>query len=359
MADAMGVSDSRVGLVVSMYSVLAMVSVPFTGVISDIYGRRTVLLPSVFLFGLAGSAIAIVDSFETILFLRAIQGVAYAAMMPITVALLGDLYGGSKASTAQGLRVGANGMGSAVVPILAGFLAGLSWNYPFLLYLVAIPTLLIALFWLPEPSHSAIFDRGTWRTIRTYVRNLRNEAGQVNLRVLLFGEAVRDFIRYGLLTFVPLFAVRELGASVAVAGMVLSVRGVVYIGIGPVSGRIVAWFSRKRVLIGSLLISATSIVLMPFSPSFVWLGALLGVYTIGDSLFSPVIKDAVTVIASDERRGGIVSGMNMFKYGGQASSPVVFGAILGLSEFSRIFFISALIAIVYASLIFIYTDSSL
>lgn len=359
LADALGVGDSQIGFVISMYSMLAMFFVPFTGFLSDIYGRRTVLLPSVLMFGLAGSVISIVNSFHVILLLRAIQGAAYAAIMPITVALLGDLYVGSKGSIAQGLRVGANGVGSTVVPVLAGILAGIAWNYPFLIYLIAFPILLVTILFLPETSRRSNSHHGISCRIRSYLSAIRGEVTQVSLRVLLFGESVRDFIRYGLLTFIPLFAVRGFGVSVALAGMVLSVRGIVYIIIGPVSGKVVERFSRREVLIGSMLLSAISIVLMPFSPSIVWLAGLFGVYTVGDSLFSPAIKDTVTAIASDEHRGGIVSGMNMFKYGGQASSPAVFGIVLGILGFESIFFISSAIAIIYALLVMVYVNIDL
>ena len=356
MANGLAVSDTRIGLVMTVFSLFAMIFVPFTGALADAYGRRRVLLPSILGFGLAGSAIAFVGTFEAVLLLRAVQGVAFAAIMPLTVTLLGDLYTGSSASAAQGFRTATNGIGSSLVPAASGVLAGIAWSYPFLIYLLFAPVLGIAVRYLPEPARNGGAASDEVMTVRRYVRRVRSEITQVDLGVLLFGESVRDFIRYGLITFVPLFAVRVLGASFAQAGAVLSARGIAYIIVSPLSGAIVAGLSRKRVLIGALLLSGCSALAMSVAPGVIWLGVLLATYTVGDSLFSPVIKDSVTALASDERRGGIVSTMNTLKYAGQTAAPAFFGVVLAALGFNYIFYISMVVAVTYSAVLFLVVD---
>lgn len=356
MAAGLAVSDTQIGLVMTVFSLLAMIFVPFTGALADAYGRRAVLLPSILGFGLAGSAIAFVGTFEAVLVLRAVQGVAFAAIMPVTVTLLGDFYTGSSASAAQGFRTATNGIGSSLIPAVSGVLAGITWSYPFLIYLLFAPVLGIAIRYLPEPARNGGSKRGEMWNVRRYVGHVRSEITQIDLGVLLFGESVRDFIRYGLITFVPLFAVRVLGASFAQAGTVLSARGIAYIVVSPLSGAIVAGLSRRRVLIGALLLSGCSALAMAFAPSVIWLGVLLATYTVGDSLFSPVIKDSVTALASDGRRGGIVSTMNTLKYAGQTAAPALFGVVLAALGFDYIFYISAVVAVIYSAVLLLVVD---
>lgn len=356
MANGLAVSDTRIGLVMTIFSLFAMIFVPVTGALADAYGRRTVLLPSIVGYGLAGSGIAFVGTFEAVLVLRAVQGVAFAAIMPLTVTLLGDLYTGSSASAAQGFRTATNGIGSSVIPILSGMLAGIAWSYPFLIYLLFVPVLAIAFRYLPEPARNGGSAHGEVLSVRRYVGRVRREITEADLSVLLFGGSVRDFVRYGLITFIPLFAVRVFGASFAQAGAVLSARGVAYIVVSPLSGAVVAGFSRKQVLIGALLLSACAVLLMPFAPDVLWLGVLLGIYTVGDSLFSPVIKDSVTALASDERRGGIVSTMNTLKYAGQTAAPAFFGVVLAVLGFDYIFYIAVVVAVTYSAVLFLVVD---
>ena len=356
MANDLAISDTRIGLVMTVFSLFAMIFVPLTGVLADSYGRRTILLPSILGYGLAGSAIAFVGTFEAVLALRAVQGITFAAIMPLTVTLLGDIYTGSSASAAQGFRTGANGIGSSLVPAVSGALAGIAWNYPFFIYLLFVPVLAIAYRYLPEPARNGGVERDGTLDVRGYAGRMRSEITQVNLGVLLFGESVRDFVRYGLITFVPLFAVRVLGASFAQAGAVLSARGIAYIVVSPLSGAVVARLSRKQVLIGALVLSGSTVLVMPFAPGILWLGVLLGIYTVGDSLFSPVIKDSVTAIATDERRGGIVSAMNTLKYAGQTAAPAFFGIVLALLGFDFIFYIAAVVAVTYSVLLLLVID---
>lgn len=351
MVHGLAVSDAQIGLVVTVYSFAAMLFVPLSGAVADTYGRRTVLLPSILVFGLSGIAIAFVNSFLSVLVLRGFQGAAYAALMPLTVTLLGDLYSGSLGSAAQGLRVSMNGIGSSAIPVLAGFLAGYAWNYPFLIFVLVFPITLLTYLYIPETVDES--GRGSADTdMRAYLSRIRTEVSSINTSILVSGEGIRDFVRYALLTFVPLFAVRSLDASFAAAGSVLAARGIAYILISPMSGIAVRRFSRKQVLIGALFLSGGSIVAMPLASSVLWLALLLGLYTFGDSMFSPVIKDSVAGLASDKRRGGIISTMNLLKYGGQTVSPTFFGFVLAIGGFAPVFYIAAGVAVIYGSILF-------
>jgi len=351
VTQALAVSDSTAGWIVTAYTLPAMVMVPVTGILSDLYGRRVVVLPSLLLFGLAGTGIAFVDSFRVLLVLRAVQGIAVAGIMPLTVTLLGDLYSGTKGSTAQGLRVASLGAFSISIPIIVGYISGFSWNYPFLLYLLSIPAMVFVYFFLPETSPDTKRQASILETLRGYARNLAVEIKNVDTALLISGGFARDFVRYTLMTFIPLYAVRSLGASFVVAGTILSVRGIAQIILSPLSGVIAGHLSRKGALLAAIALGAVSTFLMSLAPSPLWLGLIFGVYAMGDALFSPVIKDLVTDQASDERRAGVVSGMKVLNYAGQSTGPAFFGVILALFGFGALFTTAAAVAGIYGLLI--------
>ena len=50
MATDLGVSDARIGLVMTAITLPPMILAPFVGSVSDMYGRRTVAVPGLFLF---------------------------------------------------------------------------------------------------------------------------------------------------------------------------------------------------------------------------------------------------------------------------------------------------------------------
>lgn len=355
----LAVSDARAGWIVTAYTFPAMVMVPITGILSDVYGRRAVVLPSLLLFGLAGTGIAFVDSFGVLLFLRVLQGVAVAGIMPLTVTLLGDLYSGTKGSTAQGLRVASLGTFSISIPVIVGYFSEWSWSYPFLLYLLSLPAAAFVYVFLPETTPGTVKRASITGTLIGYGQNLAAEIKNVDTAVLISGGFARDFVRYSLMTFVPLYAVRSLGATFVVAGAILSVRGVAQIILSPLSGVISGYLSRKGTLLASIAMGAVSVFLMTLAPNAIWLGAIFGLYAMGDALFSPVIKDLVTDQASDERRAGVVSGMKVLNYAGQSSGPAFFGVVLALFGFGALFTIATAVTAVYGVFVLVFLTSDL
>lgn len=356
---ALGVSEARIGLLITTYTLSGMVFVPLTSTAADMYGRRAVVLPALVVFGLAGTALAAVDSFEVMLVLRAIQGAAVAGVMPLTVTLLGDLYSGAAGAAAQGLRVSANGVGGVVVPFVAGVLAGVAWNYPFLLYALAFVVAGVTYVFLPETTAGvdAESDTGVIDTLAWYAHALRAQLANHDLAVLLTGGFARDFPRYAVLTFVPLLAVQTLGASFAVAGAVLSVRGLVSLVISPFAGTLTDRLSHKGMLVGSMAVSAGGIAAIAVAPSILLLGAAMVVYSVGDALFSPVVKDALTDATTDEYRSGVVGGMQLIKYAAQTAAPALLGLVLAAAGFGVVFAIAAAMAGLYALVVLILFDS--
>lgn len=360
MAEALSISDARVGLVMTAYTLPAMVFVPLTGALADMYGRRTVILPSLVAFGVGGIAIAFVGSmtgsggvlpvtpFQAVLLFRAVQGAGVAGFMSLTVTLLGDIYSGSAGTTAQGIRVATNGTAGIVIPLAAGALAGIAWNFPFFIYGLALVFAVVAFGFLPETTGGIDDGTGITETLALYARSLRVEMANRETGVLITGGFARDFVRYAIITFVPLFAVRALGASLVEAGAVLALRGVASIVVSPLAGEVTGRFTHRHALLVALALTAGSVALIPTSPSILLLGGLVLVYGVGDALFSPVIKDAVTDAASDEYRSGVVGGMQLLKYGGQTASPAVFGLVLAVAGFGTLFWAAAAVSGLYA-----------
>src|SRR5947209_18861373 len=89
--------------VVTAYLLASTVSVPIYGKLSDIYGRRTFFLVGMIIF-LAGSALSGTSQNMTQLIIhRAIQGSGAGSLMPIALAIIGDIFPPSERGKWQGL----------------------------------------------------------------------------------------------------------------------------------------------------------------------------------------------------------------------------------------------------------------
>ena len=119
------------------------VSVPIYGKLSDLYGRRPLLLFGITLF-LVGSALSGLsqEMWQLILF-RGIQGLGAGSLFPISLAVIGDLFTPAERGKYQGLFGAVFGVAFLLGPGLGGFLTDtFSWHW---IFYVNIPIGVIAL----------------------------------------------------------------------------------------------------------------------------------------------------------------------------------------------------------------------
>jgi EmrB/QacA subfamily drug resistance transporter len=130
--------------VVTAYLVTSTVTIPIYGKLSDLYGRKPMLLAGIALF-LVGSVLSGLsqEMWQLILF-RAVQGLGAGSLFPISLAIIGDLFTPAERGKYQGLFGAVFGIAFIVGPGLGGFLTdNISWHWVFF---VNLPIGLVALF---------------------------------------------------------------------------------------------------------------------------------------------------------------------------------------------------------------------
>ena len=138
--------------VVTAYLLASTVSIPIWGKLSDIYGRRTFFIIGMVIF-LVGSALAGTSQNMTQLIIyRGIQGLGAGAMMPIAMAIIGDLFPPAERGKWQGLIVAVFGLASIVGPTLGGWITD-NWGWRWVFYVnmpVGVIAILTAGFVMPK-----------------------------------------------------------------------------------------------------------------------------------------------------------------------------------------------------------------
>ncbi len=132
--------------VVTAYLVTSTASIPAYGKLSDLFGRKPMLVVGIVIF-LVGSALSGLSQtmWQLILF-RAIQGFGAGALFPISLAVIGDLFTPAERGKYQGLFGGVFGIAFLVGPFLGGFLTdNLSWHW---IFYVNVPVGLVSLYFI-------------------------------------------------------------------------------------------------------------------------------------------------------------------------------------------------------------------
>jgi EmrB/QacA subfamily drug resistance transporter len=142
--------------VVTIYLLTSTITVPFYGKLSDLYGRRPMLMIGIGLF-LVGSVLSGLsqEMWQLILF-RGIQGLGAGALFPIALAVIGDLFTPAERGKYQGLFGAVFGISFLIGPGLGGFLTdNVGWHWIFFVNLpVGIISLIVIWRLLPTIKRS-------------------------------------------------------------------------------------------------------------------------------------------------------------------------------------------------------------
>jgi EmrB/QacA subfamily drug resistance transporter len=129
--------------VVTIYLLTSTITVPFYGKLSDLFGRKPLLMfgISVFLIGSALSGLS--QTMEQLIIFRGLQGIGAGALFPISLAVIGDLFSPQERGRYQGLFGAVFGLSFILGPAIGGLLTDYaSWHWVFF---VNIPIGIISL----------------------------------------------------------------------------------------------------------------------------------------------------------------------------------------------------------------------
>src|SRR6185503_18976712 len=130
--------------VVTAYLLTSTISVPISGKLSDIYGRKKLFLLAIFIF-VAGSALSgLSRNMAELIGFRAVQGIGAGMLMSNAFAVIGDLFTPAERGRWQGIIGGVFGLASVIGPLLGGYLTDhASWRWNFY---INVPVGILAFF---------------------------------------------------------------------------------------------------------------------------------------------------------------------------------------------------------------------
>ena len=152
---ALHITNTDIGLLVAVNSLVgAVASFPF-GVLADRAKRTRILGASIVVWGLAMLWSAAVSSFGQLLLARVFLGLVTASAGPIVASLIGDYFLGSERGKIYSYVLTGELLGSGIGFAISGDIAALSWRAAFVS--LAIPAFVLARYVLalPEPARGA------------------------------------------------------------------------------------------------------------------------------------------------------------------------------------------------------------
>lgn len=154
---------THISWVVMAFLLTSTVSTPIYGKLSDMYGRRRLLIASICIFLLASALCGAARTMLQLILFRGLQGLGAGGLVVLTQTTIGDLVGPRGRGRYQGLFTGAIAISSVAGPLIGGVLTtALSWRWVFYVNLpvgaVALTLIVIGLHHRPPvTSHRVDF----------------------------------------------------------------------------------------------------------------------------------------------------------------------------------------------------------
>ncbi|NMB00311.1 MAG: MFS transporter [Firmicutes bacterium] len=337
MKQAMSLTQFQVGLIVTFFSVPAGILIPLAGFLSDRYGRKPIMVPALFIYGIGGlisgvAALSMKTPYSVLLVGRVVQGAGAGGTYQLAMALTGDTFQSAERTKALGLLEASNGLGKVLSPILGSLIALISWYAPFFAYgFLAFPIALGVWFLVPEKEGKLSKD-----SIQEYWRKLK-EVFQEKAKLLLASYLVGMvalFLLFGVLSYVSdilesTYRIFGLKKGFVLAIPVFSMALTSYLSGVFLSDKQSLW---KPIIVGALFAAAICLGLLPLFSNLIPYMTLLFFLGISIGLLLPPINSLITGATSSDRRGIITCLYGTVRFFGVAIGPPTFGLAIGLGQ---------------------------
>jgi len=346
---SLNVSTNQIGLLITFFTLPGIIFTPIFGILADRFNRKVILVPSLFLFGIAGTACALADSFEQLLMFRVFQGIGSAALGVLNLTLIGDLYLGNERATVMGYNGSVLSIGTALYPAIGGALAIIGWSYPFYLSLLALPVGLFALFFLRQETEKNGLE------IKFYLKEVKSALFSKTVLALFLCMFFTFIMLYGgYITFFTILLDEKFSKSSFAIGAILSGSSLVTAITSAQLGRLTARFNEQTLIKAAAVLYTLIFAMIPFVDN-IWLFAIpISLFGVAQGMNIPSIMNLLTGYAPKEFRAAFLSANWMVMRLGQAIGPYVLGLVYLYVSLEGTFYFASLTGILFIITSFIF-----
>lgn len=349
-----------VGLITSFGALCQFLSGPALGYVSDVFGRRPVVLWSL-LGGVVGYIIFGIGGALWVLFLsRIIDGIS-SGDTPAMYAYVADIYKPHERTKYYGILGAAAGLGFMAGPAIGGLAAQFSLSAPF--YAAAILSFANAVwgyFAMPESlSRERRAPAFKLKLVNPFAQ-FRNVLTSFTLRMLFLVSFVFFVALVMQQSNFSVFLKDVMHWGPTNIGIMLTIVGLVdFFAEGYLVGKLLPIFGDIPVSRIGILLTAIGMALVglvPFSDSAWLLYVAIVIYTIGDGLFEPAMTGLIANATEAHMQGRVQGANQSIQSVSRFVAPLMAGLLY--EQFASLpYFVSAILMVVSFLILLMFASS--
>jgi DHA1 family multidrug resistance protein-like MFS transporter len=330
-ADLMGAGGLWLGIIFSAFAISRSLFMPFVGRLSDRRGRKHILMAGLLVYSLISLAYISAENVWTLTLVRFVHGIASAMVVPIAMAIVGDISSVGKEGSVMGSFSVSLFLGVGAGPFIGGLIndsLGFDWVFAVMGLLSFFSFGLTVLFLPPPLEHrTAVVSQSAIHSLTGASRRMQVVTAFTFLIALSRGS---------LMVFVPIIGA-VYGLSSFEVGVLLSANLLLMAVLQLPAGRVADRGRVRLLLIAGSALAAASLMLIPLTGNFWLLFAISCIMGLGNALSQPALM-AVTV--QEGRTIGMGTAMGIYNtvFGiGMIVAPLMGGAILDYTSPQAVF----------------------
>jgi MFS transporter, ACDE family, multidrug resistance protein len=354
MEKELSISSFQTSMIITVYSIVAILLIPIAGYLSDHIGRKKVIIPSLIIAGIGGlisglAAWKMDDAYMVILISRALQGVGAAGAFPIVLPLVGDMFkNDDDVSCTLGLIETSNTFGKVLSPVLGAFLAGFIWYLPFLsipIFCLISTLMMIFLVKSPKTKEKPIPFKQFYKNVKT----IFTKKGHW-LYAIFFIGGILMFVLFGTLFYLSEIFETEYGIKNLKKGFFLALPLGALCLSSFITGKII---KKNKILMkwltfGGIVLSAIAIASLYFSINLWFMVSMFLISGVGIGIGLPCLDSLITEGIEKEERGTVTSIYSSMRFIGVAAGPPVIALLMKFSSNNWIFISLSIISLIAA-----------
>nr|WP_263327740.1 MFS transporter [Neobacillus sp. Marseille-Q6967] len=331
IGDEFQLNASQTGLLISIFFISYSLMQPLGGWMTDKFGARVMITVSLFSWSLFTLMTGFAWSFVSLLVIRFIFGLGEGPFYPASMSTIRDNFPERERGRANSFFLSAQNVGGILgTALAASMVASFGWRGMFTIAGIIGILVSFAFWFILKPQENQVAKEGIKNRKKVPLKLLFKIE---NIWKLISFKFLSNIINYGLISWMPIYLVKEKGVDFVAAGSLMAIPYVFGFLMFNVSGWILDKYMagrEKYLAAAGAFLSAIFLYLMANATSIPLIITYLTLNSVALSFFGTVLYTIIIKYSPKELTG---SASGLVTFAGQiagAVSPLAIGLIISM-----------------------------